>query len=86
MTWDPEHSAIIFHVKILSEKYVSDIPLDHYRDTAWDYALYGLAPCPYYLYIFCKFGVVPLAILSSIAILLAALTLKDGRKEGNIYS
>jgi hypothetical protein len=33
MTWDPEHSPIILHVKILSEKYVSDIPLDHYRDT-----------------------------------------------------
>jgi hypothetical protein len=86
MTWDPEHSPINLHVKILSEKYVSDIPLHHYKDTAWDYALYGLAPCPYDLYIFCKFGVVPLAILSSVSILLAALILNDGRKEDNIYS
>ena len=73
-------------MKILGAGYVSNIPVESYRDTAWDYALYGLAPCYYDLYILCKFGIVPTLILSGISVLIAVSILKDGRKHSYVYS
>jgi hypothetical protein len=86
MTWDSKYSPINLHMKILGEGYVSDIPVESYRNTAWDYALYGLAPCYYDLYILCKFGIVPTVILSGISVLIAVSILKDGRKFNYVYS
>lgn len=86
MTWDSKYSPINLHMKILGEGYVSNIPVEAYRDTAWDYALYGLAPCYYDLYILCRFGIVPTVILSGISVLIAVSILKDGRKYGSVYS
>ena len=86
MTWDPKYSPIVLHMKILFSNYISDIPLEDYRDTAWDYALYGLAPCQYDLYVLCTFGVVPVVLLSCVAALFAFLILVRNRKEEYVYS
>ena len=58
VTWDPKYSPMVQHFKILNEDYISNIPVASYKDTAWDYITYGLAPCKYDLYIFCKVGIV----------------------------
>jgi hypothetical protein len=86
MTWDPKYSPIVLHMKMLSEDYVSGIPVQDYKNTGWGYATYGLAPCQYDLYILCKFGIVPMVILSSAAILLATIILRRDRKEIQVYS
>ena len=86
VTWDPKYSPIIQHYKILQEGYISDIPVGLYKDTDWDYLTYGLAPCKYDLYIFCKFGIVPLIILSAAAIILTIIILRINRKEIYVYS
>jgi hypothetical protein len=70
MTWNPYYSPIILHMKVLVDDYVSDIPVEQYRYTSWHYATYGLAPCSYDLYIFCKFGLTPILVLSAINIIL----------------
>jgi hypothetical protein len=86
MTWDAQYSPIVIHMKMLLSNHVSSIPLEEYRDTAWDFALYGLAPCQYDLYILCKFGVVPVVLLSCIAVLFAILILVRNNKEEYVYS
>ena len=86
VTWDPKYSPIVQHIKILSEGYISDIPVATYRDTAWDYVTYGLAPCKYDLYIFCMFGFVSFMMLVATAIVLAIIILKVNRKETYVYS
>jgi hypothetical protein len=71
---------------MLSEDYVSGIPVQDYKNTGWGYATYGLAPCQFDLYILCKFGIVPIVILSGIAILLSTLILKRDKNEAHVYS
>jgi hypothetical protein len=87
MTWDPQYSPIILHLKILSEDYVSDIPVDAYRYSGWYYAAYGLAPCQYDLFIFCKLGTIPLVILGGVAVILAIILFTKGGWKGTyVYS
>jgi hypothetical protein len=85
-TWDPKYSPIVLHMKMISENYVAGIPVQDYKNTGWGYATYGLAPCQYDLYILCKFGGVPLVILSGAAILLATIILRRNKKEILVYS
>jgi hypothetical protein len=86
MTWDPKYSPIILHLKALNEGYVASIPVDDYRYSSWYYAAYGLAPCEYDLFIFCRLGAIPFAILGGIAIILSTIVLKDRRKAAYIHS
>jgi hypothetical protein len=86
VTWDPKYSPIVQHFKILNEDYISSIPVASYKDTAWDYITYGLAPCKYDLYIFCKVGIVSFTMLAAVAIILAIIILKINRKEIYVYS
>jgi hypothetical protein len=86
MTWNPNYSPIILHLKILSEDYVSDIPVDAYRYSAWYYAAYGLAPCQYDFFIFCTLGIIPVVILGGVAVILAIIILKGGWKGIHVYS
>jgi hypothetical protein len=86
MTWEAKYSPINLHMKMLYDNYVSTLPLEDYRDTAWDFALYGLAPCQYDTYILCKFGVVPIAVLSCIAFVFAVLIFVRNKKEEYVYS
>ena len=85
-TWDPKYSPIVLHMKMLSEDYVAGIPVQDYKNTGWGYATYGLSPCQYDLYILCKFGIVPMVILSGAAILLVTIILKRDRNEIRVYS
>jgi hypothetical protein len=86
MTWNPNYSPIILHLKVLSEDYVSDIPVDAYRYSAWYYAAYGLAPCQYDFFIFCTLGIIPVVILGGVAVILAIIILKGGWKGIHVYS
>jgi hypothetical protein len=85
-TWDPKYSPIILHMKMLSEGYVSGIPVQDYKNTGWGYATYGLAPCQFDLYLLCKFGSLPVIVLSSVAIFLTIIILRGVRKEIQVYS
>src|SRR5918992_1143958 len=71
VTWDPNHSPIISHIRALMDDYVHLISPEHWRYTGWHYITYGLAPCSYDLYIFCEFGIIPIAVLLAIDIFLA---------------
>ena len=63
MTWNPYYSPIILHAKVLLSDFVSQIHPEDYVDTAWYWTDYGLAPCSYDVYIYCKFGIVPFALM-----------------------
>lgn len=80
MTWNPYYSPIVLHMKLLlyDSNYISNLPVDKYRYSLNHYYLsFGLAPCTYDLYIFCKFGIVPILILSTVNVFLATLILKE---------
>jgi hypothetical protein len=86
VTWNPNYSPIVLHLKILYEGYLSDIPVDDYRYSAWYYAAYGLAPCQVDMYIFCKLGMIPVLILAGIAIVISVIVIKTTRKDVYVYS
>lgn len=86
VTWDSKYSPIVQHFKILNENYISDIPVASYKETAWDYITYGLAPCKYDLYIFCKVGILTFTMLAAAAIILAIFILKINGREIYVYS
>jgi hypothetical protein len=71
IAWNPGYSPIVLHAKILIEDYVHKIHADQYTNTKWHYITYGLAPCSYDLYVFCKFGIFPIVVLMVVAIILA---------------
>lgn len=85
-TWDPKYSPIILHMKMIYEDYVSGIPVQDYKNTGWGYATYGLAPCQFDLYVLCKFGALPMIVLSGAAIFLTIIILRGVRKEIQVYS
>ena len=76
VTWDPTLALAVEHFKILNEDYISNIPVASYKDTAWDYITYGLAPCKYDLYIFWEVGTTLFTLLAAVAIILAIIILK----------
>ena len=71
IVWNPNHSPIISHIRTLMGDYVHEINPEHWRYTGWHYITYGLAPCSYDLYIYCKFGIIPIVTLLVIDIFLA---------------
>jgi hypothetical protein len=78
-TWNPYYSTIVLYIKILTDSYISDIQLDRYNGTTYHYVTHGLAPCSYDLFIFCKFGIIPIVMLSvALAILSAFIIANDG--------
>jgi hypothetical protein len=84
ITWDPNHSPIISHIRVLMDDYVHEINPEHWRYTGWHYITYGLAPCSYDLYIYCKFGITPIVTLSLIAVFLALKIMNNGVVAGPI--
>jgi hypothetical protein len=52
---------------VLSSDFVSKIPAEFIAN--------GLAPCSYDLYIFCKFGIMPVLLLCGVIAILALLIL-----------
>ena len=71
MTWNPYYSPIILHTKALLSDFVSQIHPEDYVNTAWYWTDYGLAPCSYDVYIFCKFGILPFGLM---VVVIAVLT------------
>jgi hypothetical protein len=70
VAWNPYYSPIFLHLKVLMDNFVSGIQPKYYHATPFHYVTYGLAPCSYDLYIFCKFGIIPIIALSAINIIL----------------
>jgi hypothetical protein len=65
MVWIPGYSPIILHTKALLSNFVSsDI---RPNQSFWnDWGRLGLAPCSYNIYVFCKFGITPILLLSGL--------------------
>jgi hypothetical protein len=78
IAWNPNHSPIISHIRVLMDDYVHEINPAQYLHTSWHYITYGLAPCSYDLYIYCKFGIAPIVTLLVIDIFLALKILNNG--------
>jgi hypothetical protein len=78
IAWNPRYSPIILHIKALMEDYVHNIHAEQYLHTKWHYITYGLAPCSYDQYIFCKFGIIPVVALLAVDILLALKIMNKG--------
>jgi len=78
IAWNLNYSPIILHTKVLMDDYVHKIYAEQYLNTGWHYITYGLAPCSYDLYIFCKFGIIPVVALLAIEILLALKIMDNG--------
>jgi hypothetical protein len=76
MIWQPHYSPIVLLTNMLLSDYVSHIDLEIYFKTAWHFVTYGLVPCSYDIYIYCKFGIVPIVILLAIIGILAVLIIK----------
>ena len=81
ITWNPYYSPIVLHTKALLTDYVSTILPEKYENTSWYWMAYGLAPCSYDSYIFCKFGIVTVILLSMLTILTGIFILKRIGKE-----
>ena len=74
LSWDPMHSPIILHAKILYENYLAGIPIQSYVHTYWHYVTYGQAPCSVDNYIYCTYGALPaLAILVLVGVMMAVI-------------
>ena len=74
LSWDPLHSPIILHAKILYENYVPNIPVQAYFHTEWHWVNYGLVPCPVDNYIYCTYGALPaLAVLVLVGVMMAVI-------------
>jgi hypothetical protein len=76
MIWQPHYSPIVMVTNMLLSDYVSHIDLEIYFKTDWHFVTYGLAPCSYDIYFYCKFGIGPIMILLAIIGLLAILIIK----------
>jgi hypothetical protein len=77
MTWNPYYSPIALHTEALSSDFVSQIHPENYLTSAWYWTAYGLAPCSYDIYIYCKFGIMPVIVLSSVIIIIAVFIVMD---------
>jgi hypothetical protein len=75
MTWDPNYSPIVLHAKALASGFVAQLRPGH------DFTSYGLAPCPYDLYFFCKFGPSSMLILLPLVAVLGTVILNEIRQE-----
>ncbi len=83
MAWNPHYSPIILHLKMLTENYVSSIHPEIYNNTPWYWTSYGLAPCSFDTYIFCKFGFVPMLLLSAVIAVLAIFIIMEIRTRSH---
>ena len=80
-TWNPYYSPIFLSAKILFENYASDLrPGEYHNNTPFFYITYGLSPCPYDTYIYCKFGVIPILALGAAAGIIALFILGGGSR------
>ncbi|HXP50844.1 MAG TPA: hypothetical protein VN922_12860 [Bacteroidia bacterium] len=77
MTWNLHDSPIILHTKALISNFVSSIQPENYINSSWHWAGYGLAPCSYDDYFYCKFGIAPILFLSAAIVVLGIAIIKE---------
>ena len=77
MTWNLSYSPIVLHAKALMDNYASYLKPTIYHSFLWN--TYGLAPCSYDIYLFCKFGIIPVLLLSATIAVLAIFIIKELR-------
>ncbi len=71
ITYIPNYSPIVLHIGALISNYPSHIKLTPaFLNSYWSY---GNAPCPYDNFVFCKFGITPILLLSTAIVFLAYL-------------
>jgi Dolichyl-phosphate-mannose-protein mannosyltransferase len=71
ITYVPNYSPIILHLGALISNYPSHIQITPaFLNSYWSY---GNAPCSYDLYIYCKFGTIPILFLSAAIVFIANL-------------
>jgi hypothetical protein len=81
ITWNPVYSPIILHSKAMISNFVAQIHPEKYINTVWYWTAFGLAPCSYDDYIFCKFGIIAIgALIVIIAILAAIIMIEIGSR------
>jgi hypothetical protein len=81
VTWNPYDSPIVLHTKALTSDFVSHIQPENYINSGWYWTTYGLAPCSYDSYFFCKFGVIAILILSAVIAIIGVLILRGSFKS-----
>jgi hypothetical protein len=70
-TWIPYYSPIVLHTEALASNYPSNIKLT--PEFVNSYKSYGNAPCSYDIYLLCKFGIIPILLLSAVIVFLLVL-------------
>jgi hypothetical protein len=68
--WNPVHSYIAAYIGILMSNYVSQI--QPVKFSAWSFTL---APCSYDNYLYCKFGILPILLLSTVIAIVGMIIL-----------
>lgn len=76
MTWVPQYSPIVLHVKTLITNYVGSINISYYPT---GYMRVGLYSCPVDSYLFCKFGLIPIILGIILIAILSYLILKNSK-------
>lgn len=72
MTWDPYRSFIINHIGFLMSNYIS-----HVKPVEFTFTSYGLAPCSYNVYLYCKFGHLPILLLCGLIAIVGTIILMN---------
>ena len=75
--WDPSQSPIVLHTKMLLTNYIGQISHDKFSNTYYYWGGYGLAPCSYDMYIFCKFGLTPVLLIALVIAGLGMIIMKQ---------
>jgi hypothetical protein len=75
MTWIPQYSPIILDMKVLMSDYLTTV--QQHQNQQYNWALNGLAPCAYDIFLFCKFGIIPILSLFAVIFVLAILILRE---------
>jgi len=78
MTWNPIYSPIILHAKALMSGFVTQIRPGH------DWTSYGLAPCPYDLFLLCKFAPTSILILLPTIGFLGIMVIKEITRDYDV--
>jgi len=73
MTWMPMHSIIVLDMKVLMSNFVTNETFN----TIGGWGTNTLINCPYDLYVYCKIGVGPVILISTVIAVLATVIIMD---------
>jgi hypothetical protein len=76
VAWNLNYSLPNLHLKVLTDgDFIPQIQPIDYLGTDYHFVTYGLAPCEYDLYLYCRFGIIPPVVLLGLATILVILIL-----------